>query len=290
MNQNMNKISVRKTFAYTSLALIAFAGNSLICRIALKEGAIEPAMFTSIRLLSGAIALILIVSITKKSDTTNSKGSWFSAAMLFIYAATFSYAYVSLETGTGALFLFGTVQITMIAYSLLCGNKMSIIEWLGVMLALSGFIYLMLPGAKAPSLSGFILMTVCGIGWGIYSIRGKTTKHPLHDTAFNFLRTIPFLLLLLYFVLQENNFTSKGVGLALFSGVITSGLGYIIWYSALKGLTTVQASIVQLFVPVLAGLGGLIFVNEVISFRLFVSALLILGGILLLIIKKKRTN
>lgn len=276
-----------KTFSYTFLALVAFAGNSLICRIALKESAIEPAMFTGIRLISGAMALILIVFITNKSHKKKSKGSWFSAVMLFLYAAAFSYAYVSLETGTGALILFGSVQITMIAYSLASGKKMSAMEWLGVILALFGFLYLMLPGAETPSLSGFILMTISGIGWGTYSILGKTTKNPLQDTAYNFLRTIPFLLLLLYFIMQENHYNTKGILLALFSGVVTSGLGYIIWYAALKGLTTIQASIVQLFVPVLAAVGGFLFVNEVISLRLLVSALLILGGILLLIIKKR---
>jgi len=284
----MKMIPVRKTFGYTLLALIAFAGNSIICRIALKETAIEPALFTSIRLISGAIVLMLIVLMTAKTDKTKSKGSWFSAAMLFIYAATFSYAYVSLETGTGALILFGVVQITMIAYSLFSGNKMSHIEWLGVAVALCGFLYLMLPGAKAPSVLGFALMTISGIAWGAYSIRGKTTKNPLQDTAYNFLRTIPFLLLLLYFLLQESNYSKTGILLALFSGVVTSGLGYIIWYSALKGLTTIQASVVQLFVPVLAGLGGLILMKEAISFRLFIAALLILGGILLLIVKKNK--
>ncbi len=287
---SMKTIPVSKTFGYTLLALIAFAGNSIICRLALKEAAIEPALFTSIRLISGAIVLMLIVVMTRKSKKTKSKGSWFSAAMLFMYAAAFSYAYVSLETGTGALILFGVVQITMIAYSLISGFKMSTIEWVGIVLALCGFLYLMLPGAKAPSLYGFILMTISGIGWGVYSIKGKTTKNPLQDTAYNFLRTIPFLLLLLYFLFQESNATTTGILLALFSGIVTSGLGYFIWYAALKGLTTVQASVVQLFVPVLASLGGLILVKEAISLRLIVASLLILGGILLLIVKKYQSN
>ncbi len=284
---SMKTIPVSKTFGYTLLALIAFAGNSIICRIALKEAAIEPALFTSIRLISGAIILMLIVVMTRKSKKTKSKGSWFSAAMLFMYAAAFSYAYVSLETGTGALILFGVVQITMITYSLISGIKMSTIEWVGIVLALCGFLYLMLPGAKAPSLYGFILMTISGIGWGVYSIKGKTTKSPLQDTAYNFLRTIPFLLLLLYFLFQESNATTTGILLALFSGIVTSGLGYFIWYAALKGLTTIQASVVQLFVPVLASLGGLILVNEAISLRLIVASLLILGGIFIMNLVKK---
>ena len=287
---SMKTIPASKTFGYTLLALISFAGNSIICRIALKEAAIEPALFTSIRLISGTIVLMLVVAMTRKSKKTKSKGSWFSAAMLFMYAAAFSYAYVSLETGTGALILFGVVQITMITYSLISGNKMSTIEWLGIVLALCGFLYLMLPGAKAPSLYGFILMTISGIGWGMYSIKGKTTKNPLQDTAYNFLRTIPFLLLLLYFVFQESYYTKTGVILALLSGIITSGLGYVIWYAALKGLTTIQASVVQLFVPVLAGLGGLILVNENVSLRVIVASVLILGGISLMIVKKNQGN
>jgi len=286
----MKSQAASKTFGYTLLALIAFAGNSLICRIALKESAIEPAMFTGIRLISGAIVLILIVFLTGETGEKKSKGSWFSAVMLFLYAAAFSYAYVSLETGTGALILFGSVQITMIVYSLAAGHKMSIVEWTGIILALFGFLYLMLPGAETPSVSGFILMTIAGVGWGAYSIRGKTTKNPLQDTAYNFLRTIPFLILLLYFIIDESIYSTKGILLALLSGVVTSGLGYIIWYAALKGLSTIQASIVQLFVPVLAAIGGFLFVNEVISLRLLVSALLILGGILLLIIKKNTSD
>jgi len=290
MDQNINSRSNSKTFTYTVLALLAFAGNSLICRMALKESTIEPALFTYIRLISGALFLFLLVFVKKKSGKEKTKGSWISGAMLFIYAAAFSYAYISLDTGTGALILFGSVQITMIAFSLFSGHKMSPLEWIGVILALSGFLYLMLPGAKAPSLSGFLLMTISGIGWGMYSIRGKNSKNPLHDTAYNFLKATPFLLFILFLLVLETNLTSKGVLLALFSGVVTSGLGYVIWYAALKGLTHIQASVVQLFVPVLAGIGGFVFIQEIISFRLFVAAVLILGGILLLIIKRHSTK
>ncbi|MGI9533220.1 DMT family transporter [Lutimonas sp.] len=277
-----------KTVAYTFLALIAFAGNSIICRMALKETDITPALFTILRLLSGAIVLMLIVLIKAKPGKQQSKGSWISASMLFIYAAAFSFAYVSLETGTGALILFGVVQITMISHSLFSGNKMTLWEWLGVCMALCGFFYLMLPGAQSPSLSGFILMCLSGIGWGMYSILGKTAKNPLEDTAYNFLRTVPFLVLLIYFLFQESGFSSSGILLAVLSGVVTSGLGYSIWYAALKGLSTLQASVVQLLVPVFAGLGGTILLNEAMSFQLLLSALLILGGILLLILKKSR--
>ncbi len=275
-----------KTSLLTLLALIAFAGNSIICRMALKETDIGPALFTILRLLSGALVLMLIVLTRAKSKKTISKGSWISAIMLFIYAAAFSFAYVSLETGTGALILFAVVQITMISHSLLSGNKMTRLEYFGVILALCGFLYLMLPGATTPSISGFILMCLSGIGWGLYSIRGKSAKNPLQDTAYNFLRSLPFLILLLFFLIQESAFPVKGVALAIFSGVITSGLGYSIWYAALKGLSTLQASVVQLLVPVLAALGGVILLNERLNFQLFLSALLILGGIFLLMISK----
>jgi drug/metabolite transporter (DMT)-like permease len=286
MKQEQKSISFVKTTIYTILALMAFAANSVICRLALKDGAIDPGMFTSIRLSSGAIVLILLVFMSKERRQEKSKGSWISAGMLFLYAAAFSYAYVSLETGIGALIIFGVVQITMITSSFISGYRMNGLEWLGIFLALGGFLYLLLPGASAPSLSGFILMTLSGIGWGIYSLRGKNSKHPLVDTAYNFLRALPFLILLFYFLAQESNYSTKGILLALLSGIVTSGIGYTIWYAALKGLNSIQASIVQLLVPVLATIGGVIFVGELISFRLMAASLMILGGILLLIIKR----
>ena len=287
MSQLSNQQSLVKTIIYTTLALIAFAANSVICRLALKDGAIDPGLFTSIRLASGATVLIILVFLSKGRRLEKSKGSWFSAAMLFMYAAAFSYAYVSLETGIGALIVFGVVQITMIAYSLISGYRMNRLEWFGIILALAGFLYLLLPGASAPSLIGFLLMTLSGIGWGIYSIRGKNSKNPLVDTAYNFLRSLPFLIILLYFLFQESSFTTKGLLLALLSGVVTSGIGYTIWYMALRGLNSIQASIVQLLVPVLATIGGVIVLNEVIHARIVISSLLILGGIFLLIFYKK---
>lgn len=290
MTKDQKKASFIKTIIYTTLALIAFAANSVICRLALKDGAIDPGMFTSIRLSSGAAVLIALVFLSKNRRHEKSKGSWTSAGMLFLYAAAFSYAYVSLETGIGALIAFGVVQITMIASSLISGYKMNGMEWLGILLALAGFLYLLLPGASAPSLSGFILMSLSGIGWGIYSLRGKKSKHPLVDTAYNFLRSLPFLILLIYFLAQESNYSTKGILLALLSGIVTSGIGYTIWYTALKGLNSIQASIVQLLVPVLAAIGGVIFIGELISLRLMASSLMILGGILLLIIKRIPSN
>ncbi len=286
MFQNRKTKIIYQTVLYTFLALVAFASNSVICRLALKEKAIDPGLFTGIRLISGALVLALLVFLSKSEKPLNSKGSWGSGFILFLYAAAFSYAYITLDTGTGALIAFGAVQITMIAYSLVSGYKMSVLEWIGIFLSITGFIYLMLPGAKTPSILGFVLMTISGISWGIYSIRGKGSKNPLHETAFNFLRATPFLLVLLFFMAKDFNTSTKGVLLALLSGTVTSGLGYTIWYMALKELTSIQASIVQLFVPVLAAIGGVLFVGELISSKLVVASLMILGGVLLLIVRK----
>lgn len=290
MIQNKKTKIIAQTFVYTFLALSAFAANSVICRLALKEKAIDPGLFTGIRLISGASVLAILVFLSKGDRSSYSKGSWVSGFVLFLYAAAFSYAYITLETGTGALIAFGSVQITMIAYSLISGYKMSIWEWLGVFLSIAGFVYLMLPDAKTPSVSGFVLMTISGISWGLYSIRGNDSKNPLNETAFNFLRATPFLMLLLFFISKDANASTKGILLALLSGTITSGIGYTIWYMALKELTSIQASIVQLFVPVLAAMGGVFFVGELISSKLIVASLMILGGILLLIVKKTKVK
>lgn len=286
MNQKQTPLPKTLTIIYTFLALTAFAANSVICRMALLEKTIDPVLFTSIRLTSGALVLLLLVSILNKDKTKKTKGSWWSGFILFLYAASFSFAYVSLNTATGALILFGMVQITMISSSLLSGYKLNTREGLGILLALLGFIYLMLPGARRPSISGFALMALSGIAWGTYSLHGKSSKHPLQDTAYNFLRGVPFLVLLLFFLISESHLSLRGILLALVSGSVTSGLGYTIWYLAIRGLNGVQASIVQLLVPVFAALGGVLFVGEIISLKLVISAVMILGGILLLMIKK----
>jgi len=207
--------------------------------------------------------------------------------MLFLYAITFSFAYITLDTGTGALILFGSVQITMIALSLLSGNRLHFTEWLGVIIAFAGFLYLIMPGVTAPSTTGFLLMTIAGVAWGIYTINGKGSKNPLSDTTFNFLRTVPFIIIMLLVVLKDVNFTSKGILLAIISGGVTSGIGYTIWYMALKGLTSTQAAVVQLLVPVIAAFGGVIFVFEKITLRLTISSTMILGGILFVVMGKK---
>ncbi len=267
----------------TSLALLAFAGNSVLCRLALGADAIDAASFTNIRLLSGIAVLLIILSLTGAKKATQSRGGWLPATMLFLYAVTFSYAYISLETGTGALILFGCVQITMLGVSLLQGNRLRLTDWLGGSIAFAGLAYLLLPGKFSPSPTGFMLMALSGIAWGVYTLQGRKSQNPLRDTAFNFLRTVPFVVVLLL-ATHQANLSTEGIILAILSGGIASGVGYTIWYIALRDLSSVQAAVLQLLVPVIATGGGVLFAGEVITVRLVVASLLVLGGILLVIV------
>lgn len=273
--------------ASTIFALLAFAGNSVLCRLALGQNIIDAASFTVIRLLSGIIILITLMTISQKSGETHSKGNWLATSMLFLYAAAFSFGYISLDTGTGALILFGTVQITMIIASVMLGNRLYFSDWLGLFIAFSGFIYLVIPTLTTPSLTGVILMAISGIAWGGYTLLGISSKNPLSDTTYNFLRTLPFVLVLLVFTFKGSNLTSEGILLAVLSGAIASGLGYFIWYVALRGLSVTQAAVVQLFVPVIAAIGGVMFTSEQITLRLVESSILVLGGVLIVILGKK---
>lgn len=279
-----------KTLFTTGFALIAFAANSILCRLALGDLAIDAAGFTIIRLSSGAIVLFVILVVFNRKGSPPAKGSWISSSMLFIYAAAFSFAYVTLDTGTGALILFGAVQLTMIIAAVISGDKLHLLEWVGVVIAFTGFVYLVIPNVTTPSFTGFILMALAGIAWGFYTIRGKGSKNPLADTTQNFARTLPFIAMLALLTINDIHLSQKGVLLAVFSGGAASGIGYTIWYTALRGLSTTQAAVVQLFVPVLAALGGVMFVSEIISIRLALSALMILGGIALIIFGKYYIN
>lgn len=270
----------------TCLALFAFAANSVLCRLALGSGAMDAASFTVIRLITGVIVLVVIATTQYKSDLIQTRGSWDASLMLFLYAVTFSYAYILLDTGTGALILFGSVQITMILLSLISGTRLQRTEWAGILVAFSGFIYLVLPGVSAPSLSGFLLMTTAGIAWGLYTLKGRRSTNPLMDTTFNFARTIPFVIILLLLTFQNAEISLEGVVLASLSGGLASGVGYTIWYSALKGLSSIQAAVVQLSVPIIAALGGVMIMSESITFRLLLSTSLILGGIILVIFSR----
>ncbi|PCJ16778.1 MAG: EamA family transporter [Gammaproteobacteria bacterium] len=267
----------------TGLALCAFAGNSILCRLALGGDTIDAASFTAIRLLSGIIVLLLLVALTRRDGALLSYGSWRASAMLFFYALAFSWAYTSLDTGIGALVLFGAVQITMIVASLIAGNKLLLSEWAGVVIAFSGFVVLVLPDLTTPSLLGFILMTLAGIAWGIYTLLGRGATQPLNDTAANFIRTLPFVGVLIAVSFQHAHVSQDGVLLAVLSGGLASGLGYAIWYIALGGISITQAAVVQLIVPVIAALGGVLFAGELITMRLVLSSAMILGGIMVVV-------
>ncbi len=279
-----------KTIAYTCFSLIAFAGNSILCRLALGENKLDAASFTIIRLLSGIVMLFLMSKIFNVKNSSTTKRNYISSCVLFLYAVTFSYAYISLDTGTGALILFGAVQITMILASLTFGNRLQVSEWMGIVTAFSGFVYLVKPSLTTPSLTGFILMTISGMAWGIYTLRGKGSKQPIHDSASNFLYTFPFILALLIIEFKNTNLSQQGIILALVSGAITSGVGYTVWYMAVRRLSTMQASVVQLLVPIIAATGGVIFANEVISMRLILSSIMIFGGIVFVLFKSNKNN
>jgi drug/metabolite transporter (DMT)-like permease len=272
-----------RVFILTLLAMIAFAGNSLLCRFALKRTEIDAASFTFIRIFSGAVTLWLIVTIRKA--TWQNAGSWASALALFAYAAAFAFAYISLSAGTGALLLFGAVQATMIIWGLRKGERLRTRQWLGFALAVGGLVALLFPGLSAPPKAGALLMICAGIAWGIYSLRGKGAGDALSATAGNFLRAVAFATVLTLALLPWVKLDRAGLGYAVLSGAIASGLGYVIWYSALPELKAASAATVQLSVPVLAAAGGILFLSESITLRFLLASIAVLGGIALVVIE-----
>lgn len=271
---------------YTSVAMLAFAGNSILCRLALRDALIDPASFTSIRLASGALTLLIIFAFKRRNESLRNHGGWWSALMLFLYAVCFSYAYISLSAGTGALILFGFVQWTMIAIGLWSGDRPGLMEWLGWAFAFGGLVWLVLPGVESPPFTGASLMALAGIAWGVYSIRGRNETDALAATASNFLLSIVMVVILTVIAMSGAEFTTRGILLAVVSGAVTSGLGYVIWYAALEGLSAMQAALVQLSVPAIATAGGVLLLSEPLSLRLLVSSALVLGGISLALIRK----
>jgi len=268
--------------------MIAFAGNSLLCRLALKNTSIDAASFTSIRLISGALALWLIVLV--RGGARGASGSWPSAFALFVYAAGFSFAYLSLSAGTGALLLFGAVQATMISYGLWAGERLRWRQTAGLMSALGGLVGLLLPGLSAPPLHGAVLMLAAGVAWGIYSLRGKGIGDPTRVTAGNFLRAASFAAGLSVAMLPWGSLAVSGIWYAISSGAVASGVGYAIWYTALRGLKATSAATVQLSVPVIAAVGGIIFLNEPVTLRLLIAAAAIIGGIALVIVGNRQST
>lgn len=269
----------------TALALLAFAGNSLLCRAALQYTPIDPASFTTIRLASGALVLWLFVQT--RPALPPGRGSWPSALALFAYAAAFSFAYVTLPAGTGALLLFGAVQASMIGWGLIKGERFAPLQLVGLVLALSGLVGLLLPGLSAPPLGGALLMIAAGVAWGVYSLRGKVAGDPTRVTAGNFVRTVPLALALSLLTLGQAQLDAAGVAYAVASGALTSGVGYAIWYTALPHLKATSAATLQLSVPVIAALGGIVWLGEPLSLRLVLAAAAILGGIALVIRRQR---
>jgi len=265
----------------TALAMLAFAGNSLLCRAALRDSQIDPTSFTALRLLSGALTLWLLLYLRKGPSAVS--GNWYGALALFIYAAAFSYAYLHLDAGAGALLLFGAVQLTMITWGLLNGERLHRLRVAGLVLAAGGLVALLLPGTSTPSVSASLLMVLSGIAWGAYSLLGKGTPDPLAATAGNFIRTLPIIAVLCLLALSWLEWDTAGVIYALLSGGLTSGIGYAIWYAALPGLAAIQAASVQLSVPLLTALAGSLLLGETLTGRLVIAGLAILGGIALVL-------
>lgn len=269
----------------TTLAMLAFAGNSLLCRAALDHTRIDAASFTTIRLLSGALALWLVVR--SRASKEAGAGNWMSAFALFAYAAGFSFAYLHLPAATGALLLFGAVQATMIGHGLWRGERLALRQWLGLLLALAGLVALLLPGLAAPPLPSAGLMLCAGIAWGAYSLRGKGDGDPTRVTAGNFLRAVPFALGLSLSMSGGATFDAVGIGYAVASGALTSGLGYAIWYTALPALKSTHAATVQLSVPLIAAVGAVMLLDETMTLRLIAASVAIVGGISLVILGQR---
>ena len=302
-----------RPFIYTIFALIAFAFNSILCRLALRGDEADAAGFTGVRLASGAAALIVISYLADKGGNLSGSegvphvedrqrkntlptgrvsafvrcGSWPSAFFLFAYAACFSFAYLGLTAGTGALILFGSVQMTMIAVTIIRGERPSALEWLGLVVALAGLVYLVFPGLASPPLVSSLLMAVAGMAWAGYTLRGKGSSDPLADTTGNFVRSLPFAAVIAVIYLPNLQLSERGIILAVLSGAVTSGIGYAIWYAALKYHTSTRAAVLQLAVPVIAAVLGVVVLGEVATTRLGIAAGLILGGIGATILSKK---
>jgi drug/metabolite transporter (DMT)-like permease len=272
----------------TAFAMIPLAANSWLCRAALRDTAIDAASFTSIRLISGALMLWLLVWLTGK--TRAGRGSWPSAFALFGYAALFSFAYLSLTAATGALLLFGAVQVTMIALGLRGGERLDGVQIAGVALAFAGLVGLLLPGLSAPPLGGALMMIGAGMAWGVYSVRGKGAGDPIRVTAGNFLLTVPITALLSLLMITEVSVDAAGVGYAVASGALTSALGYALWYRVLPMLRATSAATVQLSVPVIVAIGGVALLGEPITLRLVLASAAVLGGIALVILERDRVG
>jgi drug/metabolite transporter (DMT)-like permease len=281
----------------TTLTMLCFATNSILARLALREQEIDAGTFTAVRIMAGALVLVLLTSWQQgRLSAAMVHGSWRAAVALFGYAAAFSFAYLWLDAGVGALILFATVQITMIGVGMLRGERPLPAEWFGLALAMAGLVYLVSPDlttpGPAPSLPGAALMAVSGIAWGSYSLAAKGTPFPTAATAANFVRAVPFAgaILLAVWLADRPHASQVGLGLAMISGGVTSGLGYTIWYMALRDLSASRAAIVQLTVPVIAAVAGVVLLDEHMTLRLAFAGAAILGGVALALTGKRKLD
>jgi drug/metabolite transporter (DMT)-like permease len=280
--------------------MLAFSTNAIICRWTLDNGLIDPVSFSSFRLGAGAVMLFIVMALSGPQQTNNKiktttmpsqKGDWKASLYLFSYAVTFSYGYVAISTATGALVLAGVVQLTMIGYALRSGDRLHGAEWLGLILALIGLIYLMYPKLTSPSWWGLIMVMISAYSWAMYSLNGRHSLNPMADTAYNFYRTLPMVFLLIAFTLAFTNvinLTVIGVAMAILSGGVTSGLGYIIWYKALPRLSSSLASACQLLVPLFAAFGASWLIDEAITLHFLLAAAMMLGGLTLVLIGRNQ--
>ena len=267
-----------------ALSLLAFAANSILCRLALRQGAIDPTSFTAVRLVAGAVMLVAVAGLPRSSSWLVVGRAWAPAGWLFLYAIAFSLAYVSLTASTGALLLFGSVQVTMLLLAFRGGERLSVRQWLGLLLAVGGLGWLLAPGVAAPPVVGAMLMVLAGVAWGFYSVLGRGSADPVGQTRTNFVLAAPMGLLALGLSTQVARWpgwhlSRVGVLLAVVSGALTSGLGYVVWYRALRHVTGVGAAVVQLATPVLTAVAGVLLLGESMSARLVVAGVLVLAGI-----------
>jgi len=276
------------TVFLTVVAMVAFAANSVLCRLALGAGLIDAASFATVRTISGAVLLAAILLLRQKKVAA--RPDWRSVVALYLYMVFFAFAYLSLSAGTGALILFGAVQLTMFTVALRSGEHFPLVSWAGLALAIAGLVYLVSPGLTAPDPLGAALMTIAGISWGAYSLVGRSAKDPVEATAHNFLYAVPLVVATSLVFIGDFAITATGAAYAVVSGAVASGVGYVIWYAALRGLTGTGAATVQLSVPVIAAIGGVILLSEAVTLRLVVASAATLGGVALVLAQRNRSR
>ncbi|MEZ6140694.1 MAG: DMT family transporter [Zavarzinella sp.] len=279
------------TFLFTLLALFSFAGNSLLCRFALRETTISPMLFMQVRFLSGAIALLIVLRIgnptqSRAGQPTKIGGNWWAGLALAAYAVSYTYSFTQLTAATGALLLFGAAQVTILTTAAARGERFRGLAWLGYALAMGALLYLVLPGLASPTWVGTVSMLIAGISWGAYTLLGKRDPNPLAANTGNFLRTLPLLAVTLLVPNLLQGWNWPGITAAIVSGVVTTGIGYVLWYQALRSISTTMAAIVLLTVPLWSSLGGILFLSELLTLRFVLAAVVMTIGLLITIYRK----